>query len=156
MLAVLAPLLSLLGIEAASITANVKRQAIIWGLIGALGLVFVAFLLVAINTALAYVVGPVIAPLIVALAAALIGLLVFLVAHIQDGIAAKRDAEKKKSAEMTALVTTAVITAIPLILRSPLFKEIGLPAGAALASALMLKKDDRHRHKQEPGGARGR
>ncbi|MBN9307649.1 MAG: hypothetical protein BGO82_14410 [Devosia sp. 67-54] len=147
MLAVLAPLLSLLGIEAASITAGVKRQAIIWGLIGALGVVFAAFVLVAINTALAYAVGPVIAPLIIALAAALIALVIFLVAHIQDGIAAKRDAEKKKGAEMTALVTTAIITAVPLILRSPLFKQIGLPAGAALASALLLRKDDRERRK---------
>lgn len=145
MLAVMAPLLALLGIEAASITANVKRQAIVWGLIGGMGAVFVAFLLVAIDTALSYAVGPVIAPLIIAIVAALIGLAVFLVAHVQDGIAAKRDAEKKKSAEMTALVTTAIITAVPLILRSPLFKEIGLPAGAALASALLLKKDDRHR-----------
>ena len=144
MLAVLAPLLSLLGIEAASITAGVKRQAIIWGLIGALGVVFAAFVLVAINTALAYAVGPVIAPLIIALAAALIALVIFLVAHIQDG---KRDAEKKKGAEMTALVTTAIITAVPLILRSPLFKQIGLPAGAALASALLLRKDDRERRK---------
>jgi hypothetical protein len=147
MLAVMGPLLALLGIEAQSITANVKRQAIVWGLVGAMGVVFAAFVLVSINTALGYAVGPVIAPLIIAVVAALIGLSVFLVAHIQDGIAAKRDAEKKKSAEMTALVTTAIVTAIPLILRSPLFKEIGLPAGAALASALMLRKDDRHHHK---------
>lgn len=147
MLAVMGPLLALLGIEAQSITANVKRQTIVWGLIGAMGLVFAAFVLVAINTALAYAVGPVIAPLIIAVVAALVGLAVFLVAHIQDGIVAKRDAEKKKSAEMTALVTTAIITAVPLILRSPLFREIGLPAGAALASALLLKKNDHRDHK---------
>jgi hypothetical protein len=53
MLAVLTPLLSLLGVEASSMTANLKRQAIVWGLIGALGLVVVAFLLVAADTALA-------------------------------------------------------------------------------------------------------
>ena len=144
MLAVLGPLLSLLGIEAASITANAKRQAIVWGTIGALGVVFVAFLLVAANSALTYAVGPVIAPLIIAVVAALIALIIYLVAHLQDGIAARRKAEQQKSAEMTALVTTAIITAVPLILRSPLVKEIGIPAGAALASALMLRKDDRH------------
>jgi len=147
MLAVMGPLLALLGVEAQSVTANVKRRAIVWGLIGVMGLVFAAFVLVAVNTALAYAVGPVIAPLIIAVVAALAGLVVFLVAHLQDGIAAKRDAEKKKSAEMTALVTTAIITAIPLILRSPLFRDIGLPAGAALASALLLKKNDRRDHK---------
>ena len=147
MLAVLGPLLSLLGIEAASITANAKRQAIVWGTICALGVIFVSFMLIAANSALTYAVGPVVAPLIIAVAAAVIGLAIYLVAHLQDGIAARRKAEQQKSAEMTALVTTAIITAVPLILRSPLFKEIGLPAGAALASALMMRKsDDRHRH----------
>jgi len=144
MLAVLAPLLSLLGVEAASITASVKRQAIVWGLMGVFGLVGIAFILVAINSALTLAVGPVIAPLIIAAAALFIAVVVFLVSQLQDTIAARREAEKKRSAEVTALVTTAVITAVPLILRSSLFKEIGLPAGAALASALMLGKDGRH------------
>jgi cobalamin synthase len=145
-LAVLAPLLSLLGIEASSITDTVKRQAIVWGLIGAFGLVFAVFLLVAANSALTGVVGPVIAPLIIAIVAALIALVVFLVAHIQDSIAAKRRAEKEKSAEVTALVTTALITALPIILRSPLMKQIGIPAGAALAAGLLLKKPNTRHH----------
>ena len=79
MLAVLTPLLSLLGVEASSMTANLKRKAILWGLIGALGLVFLSFLLVAADSALAYAVGPVIAPLIIAVAAALIALAISLV-----------------------------------------------------------------------------
>jgi hypothetical protein len=146
MLAILAPILSLAGIEVASVTAGLKRQAIVWSLIAALGIVVIAFLLVAANTALGYVVGPVIAPLIIAVIATLVALAIFLVAHLQDNIAARRAAEKQKKAEVTALVTTALITAIPLLLRSPLFKEIGLPAGAALASAFMLKEPrDRHR-----------
>jgi len=145
MLAILAPLLSLAGIEAASVTANLKRQTIVWGAIAALGIVVVAFLLVAANTALSYVVGPVIAPLIIAVVATLVALTIFLVAHLQDNIAARQAAEKQKKAEVTALVTTALLTAIPLILRSPLFKEVGLPAGAALASAFLLKEPrDRH------------
>jgi len=145
MLAILAPLLSLAGIEAASVTSNLKRQAIVWGTIAALGFVVVAFLLVAANTALSYWVGPVIAPLIIAVVATLVALTVFLVAHLQDNIAARQAAEKQKKAEITALATTALLTAIPLILRSPLFKEIGLPAGAALASALMMREPrDRH------------
>ena len=142
MLAVMGPLLALLGVEAQSITDNVKRQAIVWGLIGGMGAVFVAFLLVAINAALSYAVGPVIAPLIIAVVAALIGLGVFLVAHIQDDIVAKREAEKKKSAEMTALVTTAIAPAIPLRVRAPLVKSLGV---AELASALMFRIDE-HRH----------
>jgi ATP/ADP translocase len=150
MLALMAPLLSLLGIEAASVTASLKRQAIVWGAIAALGIVVIAFLLVAANTALSYAVGPVIAPLIIAVVATLVALTIFLVAHLQDNIAARQAAEKQKKAEITALATTALITAIPLILRSPLFREIGLPAGAALASAFMMRKPhDRHR-KQQP------
>ncbi len=147
MLAILAPLLSLAGIEAASATANLKRQAVVWGLIAALGVVAIAFLLVAANTALGYLVGPVIAPLIIVVVAVLVALTVFLVAHLQDNIAARQAAEKQKKAEITALATTALITAIPLILRSPLFREIGLPAGAALASAFLLKtpRDGHHR-----------
>lgn len=148
MLAVFAPLLSLLGIEAAAITTRVKRQAVVWGTIGVLGLVFVCFVLVAINTALSYAVGPVLAPLIIAVVAGIIAIAVFLITHLMDGIAARQEAEKKRSAEVVAVLTTAAITAIPLILKSPLMKEVGLPAGAALASALMLRKPgERHHHK---------
>lgn len=150
MLALLAPLLSLLGIEAASATANLKRQAFVWGLIAALGIVVIAFLLVAANTALGYLVGPVIAPLIIAVVATLVALTIFLVAHLQDNLAARQAAEKHKKAEITALATTALITAIPLILRSPLFREIGLPAGAALASALLLRDPHDRHHKKQP------
>lgn len=140
MLAVLGPLLSLLGIEAASATANLRRHAIVWGLIGVFGLVFIVFLLVAANTALSTIVGPIVAPLIIALVAAVIALAVFLVASIQDGIAAKREAERKRNAETTALITTSIISALPLILRSSLMREIGLPAGAAIASAILLRR----------------
>jgi cobalamin synthase len=151
-LAILTPLLSLLGIEVASITDEVKRKAIVWGIIGALGVVFAAFVLVAINAALSFRFGPVVAPLIIALAAALLAIAVFLVAQMQEGMAARRDAERRKNAESTALVTTALLSALPALLRSPLMREVGIPAGAAIASALLLKRtaprdrDDR----QEP------
>src|SRR6478609_5798007 len=98
MLALMAPLLSLLGIEAASVTANLKRQAIVWGMIAVLGIIVIAFLLIAANTALGYVVGPVIAPLIIAVVATLVPLTIFLVAHLQDNIAARQAAEKQKKA----------------------------------------------------------
>lgn len=140
MLAMLTPVLSLLGIEVASITDEVKRKAIVWSIIGALGVVFAAFVLVAINAALSYRFGPVVAPLIVAVAAAVLAVAVFLIAHIQDGIAARRDAERRKNAESTALVTSAIVSALPALLRSPLMREIGIPAGAAIASALLLKR----------------
>lgn len=143
MLALLGPLLSLLGLETAAITAQVRRQAIVWGLIGVLGIVFVSFLLVAANTALGSVVGPVVAPLILALSAAVIALIVFLVAQIVTGIEKRRLAEKRHNAEVTATVTTAALTALPLLLRSPLLRTIGIPLGLAIAAAVLLRRPPR-------------
>jgi predicted tellurium resistance membrane protein TerC len=136
MLALLGPLGALLGIEAASIKDRLKRQAVLWGIVGALSFVAVAFILVAINTALTYVVGPVIAPLIIAVAAVLIALVVYGVFHWRDTMEAHRDAEKKRSAEMTARITTAAITAIPLIL--PTLRRVGVPTASAAAAVYSL------------------
>lgn len=136
MLALLGPLGALLGIEAASIKDKLKRQAVLWGTLGALGLVAVTFILVSINSALTLAVGPIIAPLIIAGAALLIGIVVFLIFHFRETVEAKQEAEKKRSAEVTALVTTAAITAIPLIL--PTLKRIGVPTGAAAAAVYSL------------------
>lgn len=136
MLAFLGPLGALLCLEVASIKDRLKYQAILLGTLGALGLVAVTFILVAINNALTIAVGPIIAPLIIAGAALLIALIVFLVAYLRDTAEARNDAEKKRSAEVTSLVTTAAITAIPLIL--PLLKRVGLPAGGAAAAIYLL------------------
>ncbi|HEX4298888.1 MAG TPA: hypothetical protein VHZ56_12785 [Devosia sp.] len=140
MLGMLAPLLSLLGLETTELTDRLKRQAILWGAVAFLGIVGICFLLVAINAGLTYAVGPVIAPLIIAVAAVVIAVAIVLVTHILDGADARRALERKRSAERTAMMTTAAITALPLILKSPLLRDIGIPAGAALASALMLRR----------------
>jgi hypothetical protein len=136
MLALLGPLGALLGLEAASIKDRFKRQAILWGTLGGLGLIAVIFVLVAINTALTYAVGPIVAPLIIAGAALLIGIVVFLVFHFRETVEAHNDAEKKRRAEVTALITTAAITAIPLIL--PTLKKVGVPAGGVAAAVYSL------------------
>ena len=136
MLALLGPLGALLGLEAASFKDRFKRQAILWGTLGALGLIAVAFVLVAINNALTLAVGPIVAPLIIAGAALLIGIVVFLVFHFRETVEAHNDAEKKRRAEVTALITTAAITAIPLLL--PTLRKIGVPAGGAAAAVYSL------------------
>jgi hypothetical protein len=136
MLALLGPLGALLGLEAASIKDKFKRQAILWGTLGVLGLIAAIFVLVAINTALTYAVGPIVAPLIIAGAALLVGIVVFLVFHFRETVEAHNDAEKKRRAEVTALITTAAITAIPLIL--PTLKKVGVPAGGVAAAAYSL------------------
>ncbi len=140
MLAVLAPVLSLLGIELETVTESVKRHAVLWGIIAGFGLICLVFVLVAINSALTYQFGPVVAPLIIAAVAALVAIIALLVTHMQDAQAAKREAERKRLAESNALLTTTIVTLIPAILRSPLLRQIGLPAGAAIASALLLRK----------------
>jgi predicted phage tail protein len=136
MLAILAPLASLLRLELSAIQARIKRQAVLWGTLGVLGLVAATFVLVSINTALTFAVGPVVAPLIIAGAALLIGIIVFLVFHLRETMEARQEAERKHNAEVTALVTTAAITALPLIL--PTLKKVGVPAGSALAAAYSL------------------
>lgn len=136
MLAILGPLAALVGVELDSLQDRLKRQAILWATLAVLGLVAVTFILVAINTALTYAVGPVIAPLMIAGAALLVALAVYLVFHIRETMEHRRQAEKKRSAEMTALVTTAAITALPLVL--PTLKKVGLPAGAVAAAIFSL------------------
>jgi hypothetical protein len=145
MLALLGPLGALLGIEAASIKERLKRQALLWGTLGALGLIAVTFILVAINSALTLSLGPVVAPLVIAGAALFIAIVVFLIFHFRETVEAHNDAEKKRRAEVTALVTTAAITAIPLIL--PTLKRIGVPAGGAAAAVYSLLQSKAFRHR---------
>lgn len=149
MLAILSPVLSLFGIEVATLTDSVKRHAMFWGLIGAFGLVCLTFILVAINSALTNVVGPVIAPLIIAAVAGVVAIILMLVLHVQDLAAARREEERKRMAQSSTLLSTAIIAAIPTLLRSPLLREIGLPAGAAIASALLLRKGGPIDHDRE-------
>jgi predicted tellurium resistance membrane protein TerC len=136
MLAILGPLAALVGLEVDTLKDRFQRQAMLWGILGALGIVSVSFILVAINSALTYAVGPVIAPLIIAGAALIIAITVYLIFSFRDSIEKQKEAEKKHNAEMTALITTAAITAIPLIL--PTLKKVGLPAGGAAAAVYSL------------------
>lgn len=150
MLAILTPVLSLFGIEVATLTESVKRHAMFWGMIGAFGLVCLTFVLVAINSALTYSFGPVIAPLIIAAVAAVVAIVLALVVHLQDLAAQRREEERRRLAQSSTLLSTAIIAAIPTLLRSRLLREIGLPAGAAIASALLLRKGGPIDHNREP------
>ncbi len=145
MLAILAPLASLLGIEVATLEARLKRKAALWAILAALGLIALSFILVAINSALTYTFGPVIAPLLIAAAALLVGVGVFLVNHLRESREARLDAERKRSTEITSLAVTAAIAALPLLV--PVLKKAVVPAGGALAAAyaLLSEKTSRRR-----------
>ncbi len=136
MLALLGPLAALLGLEMTSLKDRLQRQAILWGTLGALGLIAISFILVSINSALTYAVGLVVAPLIIAAAALVIGIIVYLVYSFRESLERQKEAERQHSAEVTALITTAAITAIPLIL--PTLRKVGLPAGGAAAAIYSL------------------
>jgi hypothetical protein len=144
-LAILAPLASLLGIEVATLEARLKRKAVLWAILAALGLIAVGFILVAINSALTYAFGPVIAPLLIAGAALLVGLAVFLLNHLRESREARLDAERRRSSEITSLAVTAAIAALPVLV--PMLKKAIVPAGGALAAAyaLLCEKTSRRR-----------
>ncbi len=150
MLGIVAPVLSLLGIEVETLTESVKRHAILYGLIGAFALICLCFVLVAVNAALAYSFGPVVAPLLIAAVGALGAIVVLLIVHAQDNAAAKLEAERKRAAESNALLTTAIVSAIPVLLRSQLVREVALPGAAAIASALLLRRGGPIDHGREP------
>jgi hypothetical protein len=135
-LAILAPLASLLGIEVATLEARLKRKAVLWGMLATFGLIAVSFILVAMNSALTYAVGPVIAPLLIAGTALLLGVAVFLISHLREAREARLDAERKRSTEITSLAVTAAIAALPLLV--PMLRKAIVPAGGALAAAYAL------------------
>lgn len=136
----LMPLASLLGLEVGDLTARLKRQALAWSAIGAFGLIGVVFLLVALNNAALLWLGPMWGPLAVAGGGLFIALLIFAGVRIASAIVARQKAEKRHAAERTALVTSAAVTALPMLLKSPLMKQIGIPVGGALAALYLLRK----------------
>ncbi len=138
-------LASFLGIEVESLTARLKRNAVALVAIGGFALIGVIFLLVTLQTAMVGWLGPVWGPLTIAGGALLIALGIFTGLQITRSIAARHSTERRPSAEKTALVTTAALTAVPMLLRSPLMKSIGIPVGGALAALYLLSKPGGHR-----------
>ena len=138
-------LASFLGIEVESLTARLKRNAVALVAIGGFALIGVIFLLVTLQTAMVGWLGPVWGPLVIAGGALLIALGIFTGLQITRSIAARQSTERRQSAEKTALVTTAALTAVPMLLRSPLMKSIGIPVGGALAALYLLSKPGGHR-----------
>lgn len=136
------PLAGLLGIEIESLTDQVKRSIIGNALIGLFGLVGLVFLLIAGFLALADNVGPVYAGLIFAAVSLALALVTYLVLQMQEGNRRRLALEKRRSTESSAFVTSAALTALPVILRSPLFRTVGVPIAAVAAFFFLKSKDD--------------
>jgi uncharacterized membrane protein len=139
----LAPLAALLGIEVEAITERVRNAIIINAVMIGLALVGVSFLLVAGFFALAELYGVIYAALILAAVFLVLALAVYLGTRIGESRRRREVASKRRSSETSAFVTTAALTALPVILRSPLARTIGLPAAAIAAYLLVRGGDDR-------------
>lgn len=136
----LLPLASLLGLEVEELKGRLQRQAIAWGTISGLCLIAGVFMLVALNSAATTWLGPIWGPLSIAGGALLIALVVVAGLRITAALAAREKAERRQAVERSALVTGAAITGLPMLLRSPLMRRIGLPVGGALAALYLLRK----------------
>jgi len=142
----LLPLASILGIEVDELLDRLKKNAIAWSAVALFGLIGLAFILVAVANAATLAWGPIVGPLVVAFGAIVIALIIWATMAIIDGIAKRKAVEKRHSQEKTALVTTAALTALPILLQSPLMRKVGIPVGGALAAAFLLSKSNGHRH----------
>jgi hypothetical protein len=142
----LLPIASLLGIEVDVLLDRFRKNAIAWSAVALFALIGLAFILVAIANAAVFAWGPIVGPLVVALVAILIAVAIWATMAIIEGMAKRKALEKRHSQETTALVTTAALTALPLVLQSPLMRKVGIPVGGALAAAFLLSKSNGRHH----------
>jgi hypothetical protein len=135
----LVPLAGLLGIEMQAITGRIRNAIIINAAIAVLALAGLVFLLIAGFLAMAEAVGAVYAALILAALFLVLALAVYLGSLIGKSREKRAAVDKRRSAEASAFVTTAAVTALPVLLKSPALRTLGLPA-AALAAFFLLRK----------------
>lgn len=137
---VLIPLAALLGIEVAEITDRLKALAIANAVIALFGLLTLVFLLVAGFLALSAQLGPIYAALIFAGVFFVITLGVGLGIKMSENGRKRRVSEKRRSTDTSAFVTTAALTALPMLLKSPAIRNVGLPLAAVVAAAMLIGK----------------
>lgn len=133
------PLASLLGIEAGQLAERLKRGALFYGMVAAFGVVALVFLLVALNAWLTTLWGPILAPLAIGVGAIVIGVATYFAMRIAAGATERRVLANKHKLERTALMTTAAVSVLPLLLKSGLMRNVGLPIGGALAALYLLR-----------------
>lgn len=139
----LVPLAALLGIEVEAITERVKGLVIANAVMVVFGLAGAGFLIAAGYIALSDALGPLYAALIFAAVFLLLALAVYLGMQIGASRHRREIADKRRSSETSAFVTTAALTALPVLLKSPLVRTLGLPA-AAIAAFMLLRNADKN------------
>lgn len=138
----LMPLAALLGIEVEAITDRVKGLVIANAVMIVLGMIGLGFLIAAGYIALADALSPLYAALILAAAFLALALAVYLGMKVGETRHRRELATKRRSTETSAFVTTAALTALPVLLKSPLVRTLGLPA-AAIAAFLLVRNADK-------------
>lgn len=134
----LMPLAALLGIEVEAITDRVKTAIIVNAVMALFGLLGIGFLIAAGYIALAQQVGGLYAALILAGVFIVLALAIYLGNRIGESRHKRQAASKRRSSETSAFVTTAALTALPVLLKSPVVRTLGIPA-AALAAFLLVR-----------------
>lgn len=138
----LVPLAGLLGIEIEHITERVRNAIILNAVIIVFAAIGAGFLVAAGYIAVAQQLGGLYAALIFGGAFLLLALAVYLGSLIGKGQHKKAVAEKRRSSETSAFVTTAAVTALPVLLKSPLVRRFGIPA-AAIAAFMLARSGDK-------------
>jgi uncharacterized membrane protein len=138
----LLPLAALLGIEVEAITDRVKKTIILNAVMIVFALAGIGFLVGAGYIALAELVGGLYAALILAAAFLLLALAVYLGSRIGEGRRKREIVTKRRSSETSAFMTTAALTALPVLLKSPLLRTLGIPAAAIAAFLLVRNSGD--------------
>lgn len=136
------PLASLLGLEVDHIADRIKHAVVVNAFIIVFGLMGAGFLIAAGFMALAQIVGSIYAALIFAGTFLLLALAVYAGMRIGEGRRKREIVEKRRSSETNALLTTAALSALPMVLRSPLLRTIGLPVAAVAAFLLIRSSSD--------------
>jgi arginine exporter protein ArgO len=139
-MSLLVPIAALLGFEVEEITDRLKALAIANAVIALFGLLTLVFLLVAGFLALSAQLGPIYAALIFAGVFFVITAGIVIGLQISENARKRRLAEKRRSSETGAFVTTAALTALPILLKSPLIRNVGLPLAAVVAAAMLIGK----------------
>lgn len=141
----LTALAGLLGFELETISEQVKRKLIAGVVMALLGLVGAIFLIMAGYIALSEQLGPLISALILGGGFLLLALAVYLGTRIGEAKRQREAVERRRSSQTGAFLTTAALTALPVLLKSPWFRTLGIPA-AAIAALLVAsnggEKDD--------------
>lgn len=135
-------LASIFGIEVEETVSASKRMAILWAVIAGLGVISAVFLLIAAYLGLSDWLGPIIAALIIAAVALIAAAIVYAIAQARAE-AARREAAQRRKSEATALAVAAAADTLPVLLKSPLIRGVGIPLGAAVAAFLLANRLDK-------------